>query len=169
MSGVDLARRGLLTGRSRRQLAPPRPPWLDEARLADGCTRCGACANACPDGLITAGDAGFPIIDFANGGCSLCGACADACPHHLFARDRVPFARRAAVGAGCLATAGVFCMSCADSCDSRAIRFPPRLGRPPQPMIDADCCNGCGACVSVCPAGAITMELPCPTSTTFPA
>jgi len=48
--------------------------------IVDRCTRCGACAAACPETIITAGDGGFPAVDFHRGECTFCGACADACP-----------------------------------------------------------------------------------------
>ena len=41
------------------------------------CIGCGACIDACPNGLIREGDAGI-VID--RDGCIRCGACADACP-----------------------------------------------------------------------------------------
>lgn len=53
----------------------------------------------------------------------------------------------------CVAWNGVVCMSCAFSCDDRAIRMD-RRGRPA--VID-EACTGCAACVDVCPTRAITV------------
>lgn len=57
---------------------------------------------------------------------------------------------------GCLTLSGVMCESCADICEQRAIRFV-RRGAIKQPLIDADACSGCGECLSVCPADAISI------------
>ncbi len=31
------------------------------------------------------------------------------------------------------------------------------MGGPFQPEIDVDACNGCGACIAVCPVGAVSV------------
>ena len=41
------------------------------------CKRCLCCVMACPNGAITAGEDGFPIIDRTK--CVLCGKCTEAC------------------------------------------------------------------------------------------
>ena len=64
---------------------------------------------------------------------------------------------RAAVANDCLAYRDVVCRSCGDACGEAAIRFSPRLGGAARPEILAERCTGCGACVSACPAGAVTM------------
>ena len=65
--------------------------------------------------------------------------------------------RVVAVSDACLARAGVVCQTCGDACPERAIRFPLRRGGPPLPTTDEDRCTGCGACVPVCPAGALAL------------
>jgi ferredoxin-type protein NapF len=52
---------------------------------------------------------------------------------------------------------GVVCSSCRDACPAQAIHFP-ILSRLPLPEVDAEACTGCGACVSVCPVGAIALQ-----------
>lgn len=140
----------------------PRPPWTDQGRVAEACTRCDACIKACPEGVLTRGDGGFPAFDPRAGrhgeGCTFCGACAEACPEPVFsATDRPPWDLTAAVSDGCLAEQGVACQSCGDACMPRALRFPPRLGAPPKPVLDTAACTGCGACVPRCPSRAITL------------
>lgn len=65
----------------------------------------------------------------------------------------------ACIGTGCLTLSGVMCESCADICDDQAIRFV-RRGAIKQPVLDADACSGCGECLSVCPANAISIPSP---------
>lgn len=61
------------------------------------------------------------------------------------------------IGAGCLAKLGVHCRTCGDACPEVAIVFPPRLGLPPEPSIEAERCTLCGKCAEVCPTGAIRV------------
>jgi ferredoxin-type protein NapF len=66
----------------------------------------------------------------------------------------------AEIGRRCLAFGGVFCQACADACEPRAIRFVPLRGRAPTPVVADESCTACGACLAVCPAGAIVLERP---------
>lgn len=161
MSQADLSRRRLLTGRPPSEMAPPRPPWAETARFVEACTRCGDCGRACPEAIVVAGSGGFPRLDFRRGGCTFCGACADACRQPVFgSRDGRPWFLVARLSERCLARSGVVCQSCGDACEPRAIRFRPALRTAAQPELDAGACTGCGACVSACPADAITVEMP---------
>jgi ferredoxin-type protein NapF len=62
-----------------------------------------------------------------------------------------------AISDACLAHVGVVCEACGDACPERAIRFSLRHGGPPLPSLDEDRCTGCGACVPICPIGAISL------------
>ncbi len=158
---VDPTRRALLTGRWRGP-PPTRPPWsLAEDRFTVGCTRCNACLDACPEGILVPGPGGFPTVDFRRGECTFCRACADACPATLFNPvTEPPWTLRATIGDGCLARQGVVCQSCGEVCEAGAIRFRPRLGGPSLPALELDACTGCGACVRGCPTQAITVAAP---------
>ena len=57
----------------------------------------------------------------------------------------------------CLAEAGIVCRSCGDACAASAIRFQPRIGLPPQAIVNEIICSGCGDCVAACPGEAITL------------
>lgn len=158
----DPRRRGFLLAVAGRSAAPAlRPPWTDEAAVAEACTRCGDCLGACPTAILVAGAGGFPAVDFTAGAgeCTFCGACADACRDGVFApaAGRPPWRAAAVLGEGCLARRGVMCQSCGDACPERAIRFRPARGAAPQPTVTQDC-TGCGACVSACPADAVTVR-----------
>ncbi|WP_131112197.1 4Fe-4S dicluster domain-containing protein [Sulfuricystis thermophila] len=67
-------------------------------------------------------------------------------------------AQLASIGPACIAYVdNVVCRSCGDACDEQAIRFSPRLGSAALPVVLTERCTGCGACLPVCPAGAITL------------
>jgi ferredoxin-type protein NapF len=68
-----------------------------------------------------------------------------------------PASRIVTISDACLARAGVVCHTCGEACPEHAIRFPLRRGGPPLPIVGQDCCTGCGACVVVCPVGAIGL------------
>lgn len=58
----------------------------------------------------------------------------------------------------CLARQSVECHRCQDSCEPMAITFRPTLSGIYQPQLDSQACNGCGACVAICPVSAIKAE-----------
>ncbi|MDH2344136.1 MULTISPECIES: 4Fe-4S dicluster domain-containing protein [unclassified Bradyrhizobium] len=63
----------------------------------------------------------------------------------------------AVIGGDCLAEAGIVCRSCGDACPEAAIRLRPRIGLPPQAIVNEAACTGCGECVGTCPGSAITL------------
>lgn len=156
---MALSRRDLFRGgRTSPEL---RPPWaLTEEGFLSRCTRCGDCVAACRDKLLSLGSGGFPTIGFARGGCNFCGDCAAACkPKALLRRAEAPaMPLTATVSAGCLARQGIACRVCGEWCDAGAIRFRPALGGKAEVQVDAEGCNGCGACVGRCPAKAVAMQ-----------
>ncbi|MCA8967479.1 MAG: ferredoxin-type protein NapF [Planctomycetes bacterium] len=145
---------------------PARPswlPWSDPSTVQAECVRCGACVTACPARVIRTGDGGFPTVDAALGECTFCGACAAACPAPVFDRDCTPpWPLRAVVADDCLETRGIACRACEDACPTAALRFRPAPGGRANVAVDDTRCTGCGACVSRCPAHAITVGAPRP-------
>jgi ferredoxin-type protein NapF len=156
---VDVGRRNFLRGRTRPQ-AQIRPPWAgEENAFIDRCTRCDDCLKACPQGILVAGEGGYPTVDFSCGECTFCGDCVSACrPQALLRRDGdPPWQLKAVINDLCLPRHGIECRSCGDFCNANAIRFSPRLGGPPLAEIDPDRCTGCGACLAPCPGKAISI------------
>ena len=150
--------RGDFTGKE----IPLRPPWaINENLFTAICTQCGDCITHCPTHIIKPARGLFPVVDFTAGECLFCERCVDACKPQalrLTRRDK-PWSIKAAIKTDvCIAHHGVECRSCYDPCEVRAIKMPPRLGGISIPHIDTDNCTGCGACFSVCPVQAVTMN-----------
>ncbi|BCH24326.1 ferredoxin-type protein NapF [Mesorhizobium sp. L-8-3] len=153
---ASISRRSFLTGRAAQPVPDIAPPGVVEGWTA-ACSGCGACAGACPTGIILMRD-GRPSLDFSAGECLFCGDCAEACPEPVFDRAAKPaFTHVVAVSDTCLARNGVSCMSCRDACPEAAISFRPRVGGPFVPVLAEDSCTGCGACIATCPVRAIAV------------
>ncbi|EBJ2597201.1 ferredoxin-type protein NapF [Salmonella enterica] len=157
---VDLSRRSMLIGSWRNASNGILPPWARETTyFLAHCLRCDACIQACEADILQRGTGGYPSVDFKRGECSFCYACAQACTESLF----LPRHTRAwdlifTLTENCLARQSVECHRCQDSCEPMAITFRPTLSGIYQPQLDSQACNGCGACVAICPVSAIKAE-----------
>jgi ferredoxin-type protein NapF len=149
-----LSRRNFLRGGRREDSIRIRPPGIEDAGLL-ACTGCGACVAHCPAKIIGLAD-GLPTLDFTAGECTFCGACAASCPEPVFAEAAGRFDHIVTISASCLPFQRVDCQACRDACPTAAIRFHPVRGGPFVPTLLAEACTGCGACISVCPVGAVT-------------
>lgn len=156
MSNVNQSRRRLF---NRRTSDAIRPPWSrDDIEFTDVCSRCDKCVQICETNIIVKGDGGFPEINFKDDACTFCKKCAEVCPEAIFNNTELQAWKiTATVNHSCLANQGIWCQSCKDACDPRAISFKPAIGQAPHPDIDLDACTGCGACVSPCPNNAISI------------
>ncbi|WP_087005829.1 ferredoxin-type protein NapF [Rhizobium sullae] len=157
MRPEPLSRRQFFMGRPAARGVGIRPPGASAESL-EACTGCGKCAERCPTGIIRLVD-GLPSIDFTLGECTFCGACKAACPEPFFQPETAErFPHVAVVTDGCLARKDIACQSCGESCPEQAIRFRPRIGAPFLPELNEGMCSGCGACLQVCPVGAIALR-----------
>lgn len=158
--GAHLERRSFLAGRMKDVVPPLRPPGaIDEAQLVARCTRCDACARACPTGIVVRGAGGYPEVRFDRGACTFCGACAVACEPGVLGAALPAWTAKASLGSRCLVHERVLCRACGESCVAGAIRFV--AVRPPAvPQLDAELCTGCGACVRACPVSAVAVRVP---------
>ncbi|OBT09219.1 ferredoxin-type protein NapF [Shewanella sp. UCD-FRSSP16_17] len=156
---INHSRRNLFR---RRKDNAQRPPWvIDSIEFTDECTRCNACIDACETKVLIKGDGGFPEIKFSEDECTFCQQCATVCEEKVFdVSQALPWTIKASINDSCLTYKGVWCQSCKDACDPRAITFKMAVGQIPKPIIDIDACTGCGACVSPCPAQSITVTEP---------
>lgn len=152
-----LSRRALFGG----PRTPPlrAPGAVAEDLFVDRCSRCDACITACPEGVLKRGSGGYPEIDFTASGCTFCGACATACRDGAIVAQTA-WSLKAAVGPTCLLGHGVLCRVCGDHCEIRAIRFHPVPGGKLAMTIETETCTGCGACLSRCPANALSIIRP---------
>lgn len=157
MGSMALSRRDFLRAGRRSDAGRLCPPGVSLADLAD-CTGCGKCVEHCPTGIVALVD-GLPALDFTVGECTLCGACAAACPAPVFRRGAVDrFDHVVAIAETCLPLNRIDCQACRDACPEAAIRFRPVRGGPFVPELAADACTGCGACIAVCPVGALAVR-----------
>ncbi|MGI2259212.1 ferredoxin-type protein NapF [Shewanella sp. GXUN23E] len=157
---VDHSRRSIFSGK-RITAQTAHLPWLISSEsFFERCVRCSKCGDHCPTGIISPGDGGYPQVNFTRGECTFCYRCAEVCPEHLFkAQSSIPWVATITLSADCLPLHNIDCRACEESCDSGAIVFRPQLGRVAQPNIDTDLCNGCGACLALCPASAPLITL----------
>ncbi len=156
---ISITKRNLIFGKITAP-QPIRPPWASsEDEFIETCNRCGECVRQCPVNVIQIADGGFPEMNFSTSGCDFCEVCAAVClPAALKIRHSDPFDSVAVISNECFSERGVICRSCGESCETKAIHFKQVVGGVTHVFMNTDNCNGCGECVSTCPAHAITIE-----------
>lgn len=147
---------------------PLRPPGsVGETAFKGACIRCGSCARACPARIIKPGAsaddaAGFlaPTLEF--GGRDYCrqdcNRCGEVCPTGVIRRLPLEEKNRQAIGIAsidlsrCLLTQEVECGVCIPRCPRGAIVDDfNRAAYTASVRVVPEKCNGCGACVGICP------------------
>ena len=138
------------------------PPWHIGKLEQKDCVGCDQpCVESCEQKIIFIHPqghqfSGLPYLNFSQAGCTFCFACVEACPVELGADKNI----KPAIGIAeldrttCHAWQDVICMSCRYSCDQQAINFTAHKF----PEINLDLCNGCGQCLRVCPADALSVS-----------
>lgn len=158
--------------------APPEPPVarvlrppgaLAEAAFLQACTRCDACAGACPAFSIKVAGRGDPaapgtpyLHDPSGSPCLLCPdtPCIAACEPGALVPGSMRMGRAEIASDRCVAFAGEACGACVTACPLGEEAIVLRGGRP---IVVPLGCVGCGQCLSACPVegGAIAV-LPLP-------
>ena len=154
---------------------PLRPPGaVDEATFQGGCIRCGSCSRACPTGIIEPGIerndvAGFlaPRLRFRGAAYCLqdCNLCGRVCPTGVIRPLALPDKNRRVIGIAAIDHSACFlalekeCGVCVPRCPRAAIvDIFVRETYQSAVRVLRDRCNGCGACVGICPPKVITVE-----------
>lgn len=177
-SGLPLARRAVLgvavgavsaTVLRRTDTAAPslRPPGaVASPEFLGLCVRCGNCLRACPTHIIEPDLGGHglasllsPVLKFDKGYCREdCAACTTVCPSGALKRLSLDEKPRVRLGLPtvdmnvCLLGADRECAECRRWCPYGAIRYVfSEIDYALRPEIDAEKCNGCGACQRACP------------------
>lgn len=160
---ISPSRRNFLRGNVSNRVRLIRPPWsANDVLFREKCTRCDDCLDACPEAIIYRGDDGYPGINFSQAGCTYCAECLVSCStgalHGLCSDIQQAWNHTMRISENCLSITGVVCRACGDHCETRAIHFTLlRQGRS-LPEINPRSCNGCGQCVAICPANAISIH-----------
>lgn len=136
------------------------PPGLKPVSSTENCADCTAfCVHSCPQKIIKSHPEshylkGQPFIDFRNNGCTFCYQCNEACPQLKSGEPVEKSLGKADLNPQkCYAWTGVICMSCISVCSDHLIKF----DKSRKPSIQLEACTGCGCCIKVCPATAISI------------
>lgn len=155
------ARRRLFRG-TIKQTPELRLPWvIDEQTFINQCDQCQDCLPVCESQIIVRDEAGFPKIDFSQGDkeCTFCHKCSEACDKPLFSDNKLnpPWPAHINISDKCLASNNIYCQSCRDVCEPKAITFTLTDSPIPTPQLNIADCTSCGACLSTCPQDAISF------------
>jgi len=161
MTAFSASKRALFRGRIARNSDYLRPPWaIDEYHFVDSCQDCTACLKACTENIIQLDSRQQPIINFQQGECTFCGDCLSACETGALLKtseSQQPWTATVVLGPDCLSEQKTLCRSCGEVCEHRAIHFPLSVQGIVSPEINTEKCNGCGACIAICPTQALNV------------
>jgi len=171
-SPVDRSRRGFFTGsfftREGREQVKKQvtrlgliPPGLAQSVSAENCQNCeGNCAKVCPREVISFHPDNHelkkqPFLNFQHNGCTFCYDCNRACPSYVKDKEHSKgnLGKARLEEMQCYAWLNIICMSCMNICPDKLIKF----NKERKPSIKLKNCTGCGLCIRICPASAITI------------
>ena len=168
--------RAFALGKGRHERPPVLPPGATGIEaFSAACTRCYACVDACPYGLIrvrfdtdrAAWQLFEPEVHYLDselapdcGYCpEWCNACSQVCPAGAITPLSLADKQCRQIGVAkvireaCLAWEdGEDCSVCQEVCPYQAITLKIEPDGRALPIVDEDICRGCGACFSNCPA-----------------
>ena len=78
--------------------------------------------------------------------------------YQLYYPEKRPWELQVTIDDSCLGRDEKLCQNCSDQCGFVAISFVVVARGIDKPVINKDLCNGCGACVSVCPENSISVS-----------
>jgi len=153
-----------------------RPPGsVGETEFSALCVRCGNCVRSCPTGIIQPDLEPpkltallTPSLRFDTNHClETCNRCGQHCPTGAIAALPLAEKNEQRIGlaqihnAGCLLTLDKECNACSLICPRKAIVEDfSKETYTAMVRVDANRCNGCGACVAVCPPRVIAVLPP---------
>ena len=148
--------------------AQRRPPGaVGEALFQALCTRCDACVDACPHGVVLryTHDAGInahtPVMRPDVHACVMCDdfPCAGACPEGALSLPTTKTWRLGVLRLRedvCIAYLGPECGACIGLCPHGLDALKLAASRP---VLDDQRCVGCGMCIPACPTSPKALEL----------
>ncbi|MCP4271503.1 MAG: ferredoxin-type protein NapF [Gammaproteobacteria bacterium] len=139
-----------------------RPPWsVDEYQFVESCQDCKACSETCPENIIQLDSRQQPVLNFHKGECTFCADCISVCEKGALYKatdDALPWNAIVMLNRGCLSEQNTLCRSCGEVCEHEVLRFPLSAGGIVSPEINEEKCNGCGACIAICPTRALEIR-----------
>lgn len=126
---------------------------LPADRFRAACNGCGKCVAVCPHNALRADIFGQPYIDGLSGWCDLCMDCVEVCPTGALVLPADPLKTKLALAEidrnQCIAWVATGCRFCYEKCTT--LQQAITIDEDYRPYITESACNGCGACVNVCP------------------
>jgi ferredoxin-type protein NapF len=143
---------GILSPQSTFPRVSPPGAILPAESFRAACNGCGKCVAVCPHNALRQNIFGQPYIDGLSGWCDLCMICVNDCPTGALTSVDPKTTKLALAVINkdrCIAWQSAGCRLCYEKCDTlqKAIKVDSDW----RPSVDDKLCNGCGACVNVCP------------------
>ncbi|WP_276915662.1 4Fe-4S dicluster domain-containing protein [Parvibacter caecicola] len=134
------------------------PGAQDEQRFLATCLKCDKCRSVCPQNCVSLATveeglvvARTPKLDFHKGYCDFCDRCIEVCPTGAlrpFSPDQEKLGVAVIDQEECIAWKQGGCVKCVEACPYQVVA----LNQNGRPVVDAQRCNGCGACEFACPS-----------------
>lgn len=131
------------------------PGAVPETAFIARCTQCSQCIDACPMGVLSRHQDGYPQLMIEYASCDGCGLCIAACSSDaLRIQSRFDTGLRPLFSHSACANLVRQCKQCVEVCPRQACL----LDESGRVLADNERCDGCGECVVQCPHNAIALE-----------